>query len=173
MIRPWVKWLLFLSSYLPLFVIMLIQDFDSTGGKFPFKHQGFSAILMIIGLTTIVVLLVLLKKRSKRAGRPMNVKSFTAKDIDSLQYAVVYVIPFLSMDFGDTKDFLSLTVMLVVVGLLYVNSDMIYVNPILNMMGYRFYEVFDEKRDSVTVLTKQKMVKEESVLKLVPLYGDL
>ena len=69
---------------------------------------------------------------------------------------VTYIIPFLAIDFTNMVDVSSLTLLFVVLAFLYIKSDMIYVNPILNFIGYNLIEVRTDKNDKLILITTEK-----------------
>lgn len=59
--RWWVKWMLFLTSYLPLLLIFLVRDFDIEQGYWPFRNPAFSlevaAHVVVAGGVFVMIIL--------------------------------------------------------------------------------------------------------------------
>jgi hypothetical protein len=158
-IRPWVKWALFGNSYTPFFLILLFRDLKTAGGwHWPlFRSPGLSWTLVGVVLVSNIVLLAVLILSGQSAGRQVGeIESISSKASDSLQYILTYIIPFLS--FQPSTDLVPLIILLVVIGVLYVSSNLLYVNPMLSLFGYGVYDVtlkIHGERQSRIILTRR------------------
>jgi hypothetical protein len=79
--------------------------------------------------------------------------------------------PFLSIDAGARSDQCALVILFLVLGLLYVNSNLIYFNPLLNVMGYHLFEVVLPDGTPLMMLTKRTYVRPGERVKAAKL-GD-
>ncbi len=78
-------------------------------------------------------------------------------DGDVLSYVASYLVPFVSLDLTGTQLW-AVIVFLAVLLIIYVNSNMIYINPMLNILGYHLYEVKIAKNEtSFYLLTRQRV----------------
>ena len=59
-------------------------------------------------------------------------------------YIASYLIPFVAIPFGGWQQGVALLIFVIVLGIVYVNSNMIHINPMLNLMGYHLYEIIVE-----------------------------
>jgi hypothetical protein len=50
---------------------------------------------------------------------------------------------------------------------LYVNSNMLFTNPMLNLAGYRTYEVEEDSGRVSVLLTRRRLVRPQSDLRVV------
>ena len=67
------------------------------------------------------------------------------RDADVMSYVASYLIPFVAFPFGSWQQTVALLLFIGVLGIVYVNSNMIQVNPMLNLFGYHLYEITVEK----------------------------
>lgn len=140
-----IKLILFLVSYVPLFVIFLIIDFSSW--EYPFFEHGinsFVAILSVIILCVFSISVFRFFEHKGKAGNEvvkMSVKSAKPLDKEVLSYIVTYMIPFLSLP--EKNKFAVEMFMMAVICTLYINSNMLGINPLLNVLGYSIFEVID------------------------------
>ena len=88
-----------------------------------------------------------------------------------MSYIVTYLLPFLAVKMNDKMDVASLGLFLSVVGVLYVNSNLIHTNPILSIMGYHLFEIEDSDRKTLTLICKRAYVRTSSELNAVSV-GD-
>lgn len=122
--------LLFLSSYAPLFLIIALR-----GRR---DNSYVATLLSALAITSVVVLFAYVRTVERLAAQRLAVASVISRYGDAASYIVTYLLPFLPVKLSDLLDITSLGVVLLVIGLLYVNSNMIYTNPVLNIVGYRF-----------------------------------
>jgi hypothetical protein len=122
---------LFLSSYSPAFLILAVRAI------------GRSCLMFWVSLGVAVVsaLAFLLFIRVARKGGPFRAKivEVAPRDADLAAYVATYLLPFLLVFGADVQDVIALALFLAFIGLLWVNSDMIYLNPLLALVGYRVY----------------------------------
>ena len=88
-----------------------------------------------------------------------------------MSYIVTYLLPFLAIKLNDKMDVASVGLLLLVVGVLYVNSNLIHTNPILSMMGYHLFEIEDADKKTTTLICKRSYVKIGSEMNVVSV-GD-
>lgn len=131
MIRGYVKLFLFLSSYSPLFIILAIKNYVFT--------YFVVAMVAIIAIAFSFLFLVL-RKASKMSGEYQEITDMEDKSDKFLEYIIAYIIPFLGFSFNNIPDIISLAIIFVMIGILYIRSDLIYMNPILNFMGYNLFK---------------------------------
>jgi len=153
--RFWVKIGLFLSAYLPLFLILAIKNWFN-----PYA----TAIFLFVTLYSCVWFFIIwvVKKETNDSFKIISVENKTK---DALTYLVPYIISFIGFDLNRWQDLTSLFVLLVILFAVYAKSDLLYINPLLALFGYQVYRVevkkiaagCDDKKWDITVLTSEKM----------------
>lgn len=81
-------------------------------------------------------------------------------------YIVTYIIPFLAFAFSEWQQAVALAAFFVMLGFLYVNSDLIHINPTFNFFGYRLYDVTLEDGSAYSLIARGK-VHRGSILQLI------
>src|ERR1700693_5744628 len=127
--------ILFLSSYAPLFLIIAVRGWKDS--------RSLAIALAAIAVLAVLVLFVFLHVVRKLSADKVAISSVISRDGDAMSYIVTYLLPFLAVKLNDPTDAISLGVVLCVIGLLYVNSNMIHTNPVLNIAGYHIFEIED------------------------------
>lgn len=124
---------MFLLSYLPLFIIYAINNII----------VGNYIVSWIFVLVIIVVCLLslLLFRAVKRKGRKrkINILRYQTVNHRLIEYIFVYIFPFLG-SFGGIE-LISFLILFVVIGSIYIKSDLIAINPILSLFGYSIYDI--------------------------------
>ena len=122
-----IRSLLFGSSYLPMFPILILLHWDA--------HFAWAIALGAVGLILLVFTLWFFGWQV----RTMNTSSVTISEIaghdsDTMSYIATYLFPLLSATLDTWKELLALVLTFAIVGFVYVNSHMIYINPTLSLL---------------------------------------
>lgn len=143
--------ILFLSSYAPLFLIIAVRGWRDS--------RSIAVGLAVVSVLSVVILFVFLRVAQRLAPGKVAVSSVISRDGDAMSYIVTYLLPFLAVKLSDPTDVLSLGVVLFVIGLLYVNSNMIHTNPVLNIAGYHIFEIEDANGKTTALICKRSYVR--------------
>ena len=152
--------LLFLSSYAPVFLILALK---SHGDSFALFRLS---VALLIG--AVIGILIFWGIAKRHNPQEMVVLTVQSRDADLAGYLVGYLLPFVGAVAVDWQDVLAFILFFVFVGIIYVNSRMIYVNPLLALAGYHLYEVqatTDLKKRDATYLTPQFLVSKREWLR--------
>lgn len=147
--------LLFLSSYFPLSLIFFFVLFS--------EHRYVAGGILICGVVGLLWMLLYLRMVQHLSGIQVRVAGLQRRDAEAMAYIVTYIIPFLAIPFGGWKEGMALSIFFVVIGILYVNSNMIHVNPMLNLFGYHLYEVTLEDGDVHSLITRRRIRHRETL----------
>jgi len=82
---------------------------------------------------------------------------------EHLTFLVTYVVPLLSfdLDFDLSKDRngLMFILVLIIIGLIYVKTNMFYNNPTLAILGYHIYKVNTTNKNHIVLISKDTLVE--------------
>jgi hypothetical protein len=155
--------ILFLSSYAPLFLILAVRN--------SFENRYISIGFVAVAVGSVTVLFIFLRYARTLAQDKVIIASVVSRDGDAMSYIVTYLLPFLAVRFHELADAVSLGIVFLVIGLLYVNSNMICTNPVLNIRGYHIFEVQDGEGKTTALISKRSYIRISSQLNVVSL-GD-
>jgi hypothetical protein len=147
---------LFLSSYTPLFVILFIENLG-TRNLFALVFAGFA----VLGLLSI--LLIAHVSRRDATSIPDRVVSYRERGDELMGYVSAYLIPFLAIDLSNWRQVVALAAFMLLLGYLYVTTSLIYVNPLLRILGYHVYEVVFERCGSQRFISKRTLAVNDCV----------
>lgn len=183
-IRNGVKWLLFLSSYIPLFILLVIKHwgvkwvfpqleypiFEALAGwKIPILSLGWAILVLLSGFALWLVISV----RQSRGGTDFKrVESFRSRDDLITSYILVYIFPFVILDYTQLTNWLAFLVFFLVIGVIQVRSNLLHINPIFAIFNYRIYEI-DTGEQVLTVVTRSNLKPTDDSLKTVELSNDV
>ena len=176
--------MLFVSSYIPLYIILTIKHWQITiaipetdilliqalsGVSIPILSILWG---LLTGISFGMLWLVLSLRRSKGGQDFRDVDSFRSRDELVTTYILVYIFPFVVLDYTVIANWIAFVVFFLVIGIIQVRSSQLYVNPILALLGYRVYEVETEDR-TVTLVSKGGLEEPVNSVRTVELSNDV
>lgn len=154
-LRPWASLLLFMSSYAPLFVILVIKDYDPQQLQWLPRHSWFSALIILVAISSCIG--VLRAVREVQSGLTVKVTKASNKSGEMFGYSIPYMLSFLRIDLGDWQTLLSLFIFLAMLFVVAYRTQTVFVNPVLALAGYMLIDCTFERGDTQTqalVITK-------------------
>lgn len=164
---------LYIGSYLPLGLILLVQDLDldvvkagfcrpsqwSAGCRSPLLHPLWSVGTVSIGIVCLLLTLWILR----RIPTPHRVRILEAKHIpaDLINYAVPYIVSFMGLDFASTTKLLGFSVFFLWIFWITYRSGQIFMNPLLIVFGWRLFEIKYGYLQSDDLLVGRALSKDE------------
>jgi len=145
--------LLFFSSYFPLSLIFFFLFVE--------KHRQASLIILLVGVIGLCGMAAYLQRVNRVAPIQVKVLGVQRCDGEAISYIVSYVIPFLAVPFNGWEQGIALSIFFLVIGVLYINSNMIHVNPMLNLIGYHVYEITLEDGGIYSLITRHRIRRGE------------
>lgn len=140
---------LFISSYTPLFIIIILKYYQAH-----LISSLFVLTILIFCNLVLVLYLEIVKGRSKRTFKVVNSENKTS---DTLNYLLPYVLAFIGLDLSNIIDLLILGILLFVVFVVYIHSNLMLMNPILNLIGFKFYSLEVDQKDKIMVISKKHL----------------
>lgn len=149
MYRQYVYWILYASSYAPLLGILALRSI---------------ACIWLVGvLVGIVAASLAALKATIASTRRMNhvqfnVESYRSRHSDVAGYIATYIIPFSLINTFRWEDWISAGLLFLVIGYVYVSSDMICINPVLSLFGFRIFRVVEQQGIEFMLVTRSRSV---------------
>lgn len=152
-----IRCMLFVSSYFPLTLIFCFFLFE--------KQRLWAISVFFVGLLGLItMLLYFLLIAPKKVAFHEKVTGLQRRDGEIMSYIASYLIPFVTFPLDGWAQIGSLLVFIFVLSVIYVTSNMIYINPMLNLIGYHLYEVtFENSELSHYLITRQEVILGKTV----------
>jgi hypothetical protein len=125
--------------------------------------------MVLLGVVSVVLLLFYLKQSATLAVDDVVIEKISGKDTEAMSYIVTYLIPFLDIKLDEVSSAVSLLLLFLVVGVLYVHSNLIYINPTLNLLRYHLFEIEVEGGMTSALLSKRRFVERGASIRVVSL----
>lgn len=152
-----VRCMLFLSSYFPLAVIFWVI--------FVAQQPVLAWSAVIVGGTGLLVSFVYVFGVTSRL-EPVQGKIAERheKGSDIMGYVASYLVPFATFTLSGWQQITVFLLFMFILGVIYINSEMLRVNPIFNLIGYRLYEITVENgEDSVSLITRRSVKRGDTI----------
>ncbi|MDQ3813810.1 MAG: hypothetical protein M3347_07645 [Armatimonadota bacterium] len=152
--------LLFLSSYFPLALIFFVL--------FVGKQTAPAVGIFTVATLGLIGMWLYLRVAQQIAPMQVTVAQIQRRDGEAMSYLVTYLVPFLAAPFNGLEQGVALFIFFLVLGILYVNSHMMHINPMLNLDGYHVYEITSEHGTIYSLITRRRVRSGEklSVIKM-------
>ncbi len=83
----------------------------------------------------------------------INVKKLKDKTSNALNYVIAYIIAFIGFEFQTWQDWVIFLLLIFIIFTIYTNSNLIFINPILNLIGYKIYKIITLDDSSIIILS--------------------
>lgn len=150
--------LLFISAYSPLFLILVVKDFDFKT-KHWFDHSVAIYVLLLMILLSIILLFSTVFN-IRRGSMSVEVASVKNRSNDLINYTIPYMLAFFGVNLADPRDVIAITIFLLIILLLTITSKSVFLNPILALAGYCLYDLeynYEGKLFSRVVISKHEL----------------
>lgn len=163
MVNPlWFRMSLVMSAYFPLFLVLLIKFCNFEFFYYIMKYWKFAGILLeleigsskgILSFMSIIMFLISLmccmyviyeikNTQRNRVGQiNIRLKEIQSRDKDVLVYLMTYVLPLVSLNTQSTKEIVIFCILIAMIMWLSLNSDLLYINPLITLFGMKLYAV--------------------------------
>lgn len=138
---------LFITSYIPLFVIVVLKQLNDGSeylhwGGFNneaiccfIRHFGMSAVLLVLSVFGVLGTIVLFHNLETNLpnGSTVKVNKINNRNSEAIGYIATYIVPFFTSDFSAWFECVVFTVIMILIYTIYTNSSMILINPLLSI----------------------------------------
>lgn len=98
---------------------------------------------------------------------PFEIKKIESINYEHLTFLATYIIPLISFEFDNMRQMIVLALLLVIMGVIYIKTDLFYANPSLALLGFYIYKgdgMFKNgNRDGIVLISRKKLVVGQKV----------
>lgn len=166
----WIKIEIYFLSLALLFFLLLCKTvclpFDICDG---WHFTGWSCSL-IVSLTCIFCLIacLVIRKRFDKSitgncgDIQVKVSAIKNKNYEYLTFLTTYIIPMVCFNTSDIRDCIVMAILLIVLGVLFVKTNVYYLNPTLALLKFNIYEATLDGKDYI-LISKDKISERDQV----------
>ena len=142
-----IKLVLFLTSYVPLYLVIAVLNH-----QIPFVWQFFIilSVILLILFSLIYYVIGRISGDYLEVGKVDNINNI------NIEYLVMYLLPFLNISFINPFSLFAVFIVFFIIGFIYVNSDMLYTNPTLNLLGFSVFKCKVKDEDVIIISRKDR-----------------
>jgi len=140
--------LFFLSLWLLFLLIIIITANSEFIGWSELASNNIIPIFCIVAL--IIGLISFLDFRFQMTGTPelsFKITELENIDYEHLTFLTTYIIPLVCFQFENFRYIITFILILLVIGLIYIRTDLFYANPTLAILGFRIYKISGDFRN--------------------------
>lgn len=143
------KVILFISAFVPMyavFFVILVVEIINANLRFNITNSVVFVMLIFLMIIGTIGLLKIIKNCK---GESKKIKVTSKKNVTDqhfLNYFSLFVLLALTFDLSKICFIFALILILVFIGVVYIKNNIFYVNPLLNILGYSFYDILFEDR---------------------------
>lgn len=131
-------------------------------------------LLSIISIIAIIYCVIVYRKFQIALGAspeiPFTINKIENSNYEHLTFLATYIIPLISFDFESTRQLIVLAILLIVMGIIYIKTDLFYANPSLALLGFKIYKADgyfkNGERNGIILLTRDKLNVNDKVTHL-------
>lgn len=189
-LTPHAAFVLFISSYFPLFAILIIKQL---GQNKDFLHYAglslkgvycllsqfgisiLSGLCILMGCFGISMLLPSIEKDS-RNGLIGKVKEISNMNDEVLSYLATYVLPLATLELSGISNLFILIVMLGTTYILFARSKMLLYSPLLLLFGYSIYSfsfLYGDRVVKGTIITKNRDIQTDDTVQVYNIGNEI
>lgn len=173
---------LYITSLWLLFLLLIILTYD-----FPINCSnncvfiGFKELLKrnIVPVVSFIFLCIgigyYFRFDYKFEGTPqLQIKVEKIKNVnyEHITFLTTYIIPLLSFDISKLRYLVLLFLLLIIIGAIYVKTDLFYANPTLAILGYHIYKITGSRKkeqksdvyEDIIVITRTKISSNNEII---------
>jgi len=98
---------------------------------------------------------------------PVELTKVEDQNYEHLTFLTTYIIPLICFNLTSTRYVISLFLLLIIIGIIYVKTDKFYANPTLAVLGFRLYKVSIISRigtkDNIIVISKDRLSQSDQL----------
>ena len=161
------KIIMYLSAFLPMFWLILIKDYatileDAIAGEVPYSDLLSVQLFIVLGTVILITMITIIlisgnKNLSNDLVVATKVTNRTAEYY--LGYFSLFILELFAFSFTDIVDIVVMSILLLLLGIVYVKNGLFFINPTMNIFRSFIFEV--EFSDGNNIRTKILICKEK------------
>jgi hypothetical protein len=98
---------------------------------------------------------------------PFEISKLENINYEHLIFLATYVVPLISFDFGSGRQMIVLSLLLVVMGIIYIKTDLFYANPSLALLGFHIYRANGSfkngEREGIILICRERLAEKQKI----------
>ncbi len=136
--------LLYISAFVPMYFLVLLKlVVEIINGNLSFNALNTInfVLLIVLILCGIFGLILNITLSGEKAKEIFVLKKENITDKHFLGYFSLFVFFAIPLEFEKVSVFCVIYAILIFIGVVYINNSLYYINPLLNILGYKFFDI--------------------------------
>lgn len=136
--------LLYISAFIPMYFLILVNillDILNHNLTFNVLNTTMCITLTILIISGIFGVIWAIKFNNYKTKKIILIEKKNTTDEHFLGYFSLFVLFALSFELEKVSEACVFALILILVGIVYINNKLFYINPFLNILGYNFYDI--------------------------------
>lgn len=136
--------LLYISAFMPMYVLVLIKlvvELINQNLSFNVLNTINLTTLLLLIAASVVGLLWNIRYNREESKEVRILSKHNITDQHFLGYFSLFVFFAIPLDLSYVSVYCVFAVVLVMIGVVYIQNSLYYINPFLNLLGYSFYDI--------------------------------
>lgn len=151
-----VKLIMFISSYSPLYIMIIILYLKKFLVGLSEKNIIWIIFIIVLAILIIVSLASVVLLKSGSGKKKKDVIDLERPDDTVLSYIMTYIIPLIANEDSSTEVYIVNILLFILIGYIYLRLNLIYLNPLWAMFGHIVYRDAD-KEIIITNLSRESL----------------
>lgn len=154
------KIFLFLSSYIPLFVMIFLNSMNQISMTSIVEtwnlNPAFWTIFLVISIFSVVIFRLWLRRMKKtfKGKSSISISNLTLNDSEVLNFFVTFIVPIISLKPDSWPSVISNLILLIIEGIFFISNNTLYFNILLILSGYHIYSFVSGNSSKNIVIIK-------------------
>ncbi len=147
-------------------MLIAVKEFVLVSWEFDFTWVGIktfalanipvmvSMFFLLLGAFYYLRFTYLLKGATKL---PKKITKIEDQNYEHLTFLTTYIIPFIRVKL-EGRDLVVTILLLIIIGAIFVKTNLFYKNPTLALLGYKLYKVDTEKSSNLIFISKEDLI---------------
>lgn len=153
---------MYIMSLWLLFLLVAVKEFHFISWEVSFKRKDIWEFIVLNALTISSIVLLFIGlifywrftyKLKGSTKLPKIIKKIDDQNYEHLTFLTTYIIPFVRVKL-EGRDLLITILLLIIIGAIFVKTNLFYKNPTLALLGYRLYKVDTETTQNLIFISK-------------------
>ena len=161
------NFLLYLSAFIPMYALILIkQILEMIMGniKTNFLDIFVCILLCLVIILGIIGLKIGMNNKNQKTTKIIITSKNNTTDQHFLGYFSLFVLFAITFDLSRLSMVIVFMLILTMIGIVYIKNKLFYINPILNILGYNFYDITYKLKNETTSYSMKIFFKGNIIL---------
>lgn len=168
----WQKFEFYITSLFLLFGLLFINKVPvsfSKGSSFIGWGALFTTHLLIVICVVFMVLGLIFYKRFNykfeqgATQLPSQIIAIENINFESVTFLATYIVPLACIDLDKDRSPLMLITIIILIGWIYIKTNLFYTNPTLAIWGYQIYKISTAQRANIIIIIRGKVAINDNI----------